>query len=239
MGSSSCFHFFWVYTAGSCGNYIFKFWGNCILFSKWLCHFIFPQLSTRVIISPISSPTHLLFSFFVSPLFPSFLLAFYLSLFFFFLIVAILLDVRCCRLPFKIYVHLQIHLSPQLWVFSLKGSQWCWGELLEFIHQLHRRLFLFLHLLTPGRALSTTVEHLQWYKFLQFLGPRCSAGLNTHCEPSSTLSFWSCSAFSLQAMDCLSKLLVGPSSSLRVCSSQKATEGSNSRFTHRKETAQK
>ena len=171
---------------------------------------------------------------------PSFLSSRFLSLFFFFfLIVAILLDVRCCRLPFKIYVHLQIHLSPQLWVFSLKGSQWCWGELLEFIHQLHTHLFLFLHLLTPGRALSTTVEHLQWYKFLQFLGPSCSAALNTHCEPSSTLSSWSCSAFSLQAMDCLSKLLVGPSSSLRVCSSQKATEGSNSRFTHRKEIAQK
>ena len=188
----------------------------------------------------ILANTLVIFFLCFSPL--SFLSSRFLSLslfFFFFLIVAILLDVRCCRLPFKIYVHLQIHLSPQLWVFSLKGSQWCWGELLEFIHQLHRRLFLFLHLLTPGRALSTTVEHLQWYKFLQFLGPRCSAGLNTHCEPSSTLSFWSCSAFSLQAMDCLSKLLVGPSSSLRVCSSQKATEGSNSRFTHRKETAQK
>lgn len=156
---------------------------------------------------PISSPTHLLFSFFLPSFLPFFSLTFSFSLFFF-LIVAIVLDVRCCRLPFKIYVHLQIHLSPQLWVFSLKGSQWCWGELLEFIHWLHRHLFLFLHLLTPGRALSTTAEHLQWYKFSQFLWPSCSAALNTHCEPSSTLSSWSCSVFSLQAMDCLSKLLV-------------------------------
>ena len=167
MGSSSCFHFFWVYTAESCGNCIFKFWGNCILFSKWLCHFIFPQLSTRVIISP-HPYQHT--CYFLS-LFLSSLLSFLLSPSFFFLIVAILLDVRCCRLPFKIYIHLQIHLSPRLWVFSLKGSQWCWGELLEFIQHLHRHIFLFLHLLTPGRALPTTAEHLQWYELSQFLGP--------------------------------------------------------------------